>query len=127
MLLVYHLSNTQSITNGNTNATINKPKETTIMKDLVTDLARNTMTDTSDDYYPSQVTPFEREDIILSEVADHPYPVKVTRPGGFSTYISGVVLSGYRYNSLTNTFKQTKMPQLTKLSLVTLDTMLEKA
>lgn len=97
------------------------------MKDLVTDLARNTMTDTSDDYYPGQLTPMEREDIILSEEADHPYPVKVTRPGGFSTYISGVILSGYRYNSLTNTFKKTKMPQLTKLSLVTLDTMLEKA
>jgi len=124
---VYHLSNTQSITNGNTNATINKPKETTIMKDLVTDLARNTMTDTSDDYYPSQLTPIEREDIRLSEVADHPYPVRVTKPSGFSTYISGVILSGYRYNSLTNTFKKTKMPQLTKLSMVTLETMIEKA
>ena len=97
------------------------------MQDLVTDLARNTRTDTSDDYYPSQLTPMEREDIILSDIADHPYPVKVTKPSGFSTYISGVVLSGYRYNSLTNTFKKTKMPQLTKLSLITLETMLEKA
>ena len=97
------------------------------MQDLVTDLARNTRTDTSDDYYPSQLTPMEREDIILSDIADHPYPVRVTRPDGFSTYISGVILSGYRYNSLTNTFKKTKMPQLTKLSLVTLETMLEKA
>ena len=97
------------------------------MQDLVTDLARNTRTDTSDDYYPSQLTPMEREDIILSDIADHPYPVRVTRPDGFSNYISGVILSGYRYNSLTNTFKKTKMPQLTKLSLVTLETMLEKA
>ena len=97
------------------------------MKDLVTDLARNTMLEVDEGEYPSQQTPIEREDIILSEVADHPYPVKVTKPSGFSTYISGVILSGYRYNSLTNTFKKTKMPQLTKLSLITLETMLEKA
>ena len=97
------------------------------MKDLLTDLSRNTMTDTEDDQYPSQLTPIDREDIRLSEVADHPYSVKVIRPGGTNTYISGLVLSGYRYNSLTDTFKKTKMPQLTKLSLVTLDTMLEKA
>ena len=97
------------------------------MKDLVTDLARNTMSEVDEGEYPSQRTPIEKEDIILSDIADHPYPVRVTKPSGFSTYISGVILSGYRYNSLTNTFKKTKMPQLTKLSMVTLETMIEKA
>ena len=97
------------------------------MKDLVTDLARNTMLEVDEGEYPSQRTPIEKEDIILSDIADHPYPVRVTKPNGFSNYISGVVLSGYRYNSLTNTLRKTKMPQLTKLSLVTLETMIEKA
>ena len=97
------------------------------MKDLVTDLSRNTIAEVDEDEYPCQRTPIEREDIRLSEVADHPYSVKVIRPGGTDTYISGLVLSGYRYNSLTDTFKKTKMPQLTRLSMVTLDNMLEKA